>query len=287
MQENVGIVIVSYHNPEMTIRYVTQELPKLLTPYTVVVVNVASTCKDSKKLADRCGLHYVENMQIVKSSQVQGYLILAEENLGYARGNNLGVHFLNSIGTFSYYLFSNDDIEIKSPAILEVLKQKMKERQDIGCIGPRIIGVDGHDQSPHDNYISPYRHIGWRLFPFLRKKKKTNMEMFTMVQQDARFTYWVCGAFMMVDAAAFMKAGMFDEHTFLYYEEVIFSERLKRIGKRTYYEPSVTVLHYEGGSSTASSDRKKKIEKTSREYYYKEYRRVNPMVRALHHLLDK
>lgn len=84
------------------------------------------------------------------------------------------------------------------------------------------------------------------------------------------------------DAIAFMDAGMFDEYTFLYYEEVILSERLTKIGKRTYYEPSVAALHYEEGSSTTSNEKKRKTEKISREYKY-----VNPMVLALHHLITK
>jgi len=61
---NVGVVIVSYHNEAMTERYVTQELPKLATPYTVVVVNNDASEQESRKLADKCGLWYVADASL-------------------------------------------------------------------------------------------------------------------------------------------------------------------------------------------------------------------------------
>lgn len=286
MQKKIGIIVVSYHNPDMTIRYVTMELPKLTTPYTLVVVNVATTREESLQLAEACGLCLVDDDGTHTLPDSQGYLIWDKDNLGYAKGNNKGVRFLNSFGTFSHYLFSNDDIEIRDINILDVLVDSMKEHSDVACIGPRIIGVDGHDQSPHGRYISPYRLIGWRLFPFLRKKKNSSPQG-EKNTPSAHYTYWVCGAFMMVDAKAFNNVEMFDNNTFLYYEEVILSERLSLIEKKVYYEPAVAVLHYEGGSSTTVSEKKRETEKMSREYYFKEYKHVNSIAMALHRFLAK
>lgn len=277
MQRNIGVIVVSYHNPDMTTRYVTKELPKLTTPYTLVVVNVAATREDSQRLADACGLCLVDDEQKVAEESTRGYLIWDESNLGYARGNNKGVRFLNTIGMFTHYLFSNDDIEIKEPDILDVLADSMEAHADVACIGPRIIGIDGHDQSPHDRYISPYRLIGWKLFPWLRKKRQQSV-MPPNEMPSSRYTYWVCGAFMMVEAASFLKVQMFDEATFLYFEEAILSERLKLIGKKIYYEPLVEVLHYEGGSSEKSNRTKRKYEKESRTYYMKKYKKESSIL---------
>ena len=59
--QNIGVVVVSYHNEAMTKKYITEELPKLASTYTVVVVNNASTREESKKMARECGLTFVND----------------------------------------------------------------------------------------------------------------------------------------------------------------------------------------------------------------------------------
>lgn len=279
--KNVGIVIVSYHNETLTKKYVTRQLTKLTTSYTLVVVNNASTKEKSRKLAKECNLIFIDdNWEQVQ--QGQGYLLWTKENLGYAKGNNLGVRFLNKIGDYTHFLFSNDDIEIYQPDTLEKLMSKMSSDNRIGVIGPKIVGIDGRDQSPHDIYISPYRLIGWKLFPFLRHRKKRQVGNAPM-HLPSKFTYWVQGSFMLVDAIVFNKIGMFDEHTFLYYEEAILAEKIALMGKRMYFDSDVKVLHYEGGSTQRS---KKKIEMESRIYYMSKYKHINKVILfLLKHLL--
>lgn len=281
---NIGIVVVLYHNEAMTQKYVTEELPKLASPYTLVVVNNASTREKSEKLARECGLTFVNDYSGGQVLHDKGYLLWTSENLGYARGNNLGACFLNRIGEYDYFLFSNDDIELSQPNTLEILVSRMKEDGRIGAIGPRVVGLDGRDQSPHDTYVSPYRMIGWRLFPFLRRKNKA-MVTETPQKPSSRFTYWVQGSFILVEARVFREIGMFDEHTFLYYEEPILAERLAKVGKTMYFDSDVEVVHYEGGS-TKRNRKRENIEMESRIYYLREYKHINRIVLfLLKHLL--
>ena len=282
--QNIGIVVVSYHNEAMTKKYVTEELPKLANNYTLVVINNASTRVESEKLAKECNLTFVDDYSGGEVPHDKGYLLWNSDNLGYARGNNLGVRFLNRIGEYAYFLFSNDDIEIRRPQILEELIFMMKQDKRIGAIGPRVVGVDGHDQSPHDIYISPYRMIGWKLFPFLRRKHKNNVTE-SPAKPSSGFTYWVQGSFMLVDACVFNEIGMFDEHTFLYYEEPILAEKLAKVGKTMYFDSDVEIVHYEGGS-TKRNLKREKIEMDSRVYYLREYKHINKIVLfLLKHLL--
>jgi len=41
MENKIGVIIVSYRNPKGTRNYIKEQLSKLSTSYTVVVVNVA------------------------------------------------------------------------------------------------------------------------------------------------------------------------------------------------------------------------------------------------------
>ena len=84
---------------------------------------------------------------------------------------------------------------------------------------------------------------------------------------------------MLCDAYKFEKAGKFDEKTFLYAEELILSERMKKKGYKTYYESGATIIH-EGGFTTKKNYiplRKLKQRLESELYYYKEYKKVKPI----------
>lgn len=90
---------------------------------------------------------------------------------------------------------------------------------------------------------------------------------------------------MLVNAVVFNEIGMFDENTFLYYEEPILAEKMLQIGKRMYFDSDVEIVHYEGGS-TKRNPKKEKIEMESRIYYMSKYKHVNKIVLfLLKHLL--
>lgn len=55
---------------------------------------------------------------------------------------------------------------------------------------------------------------------------------------------------MLIKKDDFLGCGKFDERTFLYREEAILSERLKAIGKRMYYDDSVTIRHFVGNTTS-------------------------------------
>ena len=126
--------------------------------------------------------------------------------------------------------------------------------------------------------------IGWKMLPFLRRKKKHN-DQSDLLKPVSRFTYWVQGSFMLVNAAVFNEIGMFDDNTFLYYEEPILAEKMLQIGKRMYFDSDVEIVHYEGGT-TKRNPKKEKIEMKSRIYYMSKYKHVNKIVLfLLKHLL--
>ncbi|RJV06238.1 glycosyltransferase family 2 protein [Bacteroides sp. AF34-31BH] len=309
-----GIIVVSYHNAEGTRKYVVKQLSKLSDTYRVIVVAVDATEEYGRNLAYDCELLYINQSQQV-ADHPKGWCISTTENLGYAKGNNWGVNILKKSGiSFDNYLFSNDDIEIMNPNILNVLATTFYQDEQCAGVGPRVIGLDGNDQSPHMKYISPKRLIGWKLFPFLRKKRKRE----TMKNQKATFTisestqlrrqntttkqamlptttpkppkgkcYWVSGAFMLVRADRFHVVEGFDSRTFLYYEEAILAERFILHGWSFAFEPSVSVIHYEGGSTTVKTDKRNAIETESRILYYKEYRREHSWLLWIYEKISK
>ena len=82
------------------------------------------------------------------------------------------------------------------------------------------------------------------------------------------------GSFFLCPRKAWQQAGGMDTHTFLYAEEPILSERMLRIGLKTYFLPSVTVVHEHGSTIRKHIDSKKAswLQFRSNAYYYRAYK---------------
>jgi len=274
--KHIGIIIVSYKNFQMTTRFVKEEIPKIDVDYTLIIVNVASNQLDSQELAQKAGVFFAgEELSSINEDQ-QKLLIWSSNNLGYAKGNNMGVEYLKKAHrNCHYYLFTNDDIEIHSDRLLQSLTSKAETSNHIAGIGPRVVCRDGAEGSPQRDYFSPWHIIGEYFFKSLRgtRQKNCNGEPNKIAPSEGS-AYWISGAFMLVKADWFEKVKGFDPATFLYYEEAILAEKFKIYGGHFYYYPQVEILHYEGGSThkNVKNKQKNRIVENSRLYYYKKYR---------------
>jgi len=289
----IGIVVVIYKSIDETIRFINQEIPKIKVPFKLAIVNNCGTNEDSIFLVQKCNATLVDSNKIDISNNQ--YVITIKENIGYANGNNVGVEFLTKHFELEYILFSNNDIVIPSQKnSLEVLLKKMDETNDIGIIGPQILGLDNKSQSPHFE-ISFYRYFGWIAFPFLRNRinlfkikesKKNELE-------KSGYCYWVSGCFFLVRTLDFINAGMFDTNTFLYGEEKILSERMLNINKMCYYVSTFTIIHKQG-LSTTNYLRKKEIDRLVFEsdcYFFEKYKYIHiifiKVLRRIFYTLNK
>jgi GT2 family glycosyltransferase len=74
------------------------------------------------------------------------------------------------------------------------------------------------------------------LLPFLRGlKKNQSLENNKLYETEERPCYWVSGCFMIIKSIDYINAEYFDENTFLYGEEMILAERLKKINRSMYF----------------------------------------------------
>ena len=86
------------------------------------------------------------------------------------------------------------------------------------------------------------------------------------------------GSFFMVNAEIFQKIGMFDENTFLYYEENILGYRLKTEGYKQVLLLDHQYIHNHSISinkSISSESKKLELAYLSRKYYCENYLKVN------------
>ena len=257
----LGIVIVNYRSDALTSRFVREELSRIRLPHVTVVVDNGATSESSSRLEAETGVK-----------------VIPCENLGFARGNNVGIDYLTTHYDIDYLLFTNNDIHFRSPDVVETLVAKLEQDPSIGIIGPEIVGLDGRRQSP-EPYISLWDKYVWVYLstPFLSREKKAARFRFDYSEQAQEGPHYkLMGSFFLCRRTDIQAVGGFDPATFLYAEETILSERMAAIGKRLYFYPAVTVVHQHGATISSHLSRvamaRRQFESDA--YYYHAYKGV-------------
>jgi GT2 family glycosyltransferase len=276
----LATILVNYKNDEKTISFAKNELNKIFLPNIIIIVNNSATAKSNQFLIENLNAELINDIEISPSIDKPCYIISHPENLGFAKGNNLGAKFVTTHFDISHILFTNNDIHFIDSNVVEVLISKLDSLNNaIVMIGPRVLGLEGQNQSP-EPYYSFWNRYFWMYWatPLLRSNQK--IKLFKMDYPDNAtegIHYKVMGSFFIIYAQDFINCGMMDPKTFLYAEEVILSERLKKINKSIYYYPSVSVLHEHGQTTSKYLNYKQMQYKrfASESYYYQYYKGVS------------
>ncbi len=258
----IGVIVINYHSEEKTIGFVRGELAKIRSDHAVVIVDNGSTGESRDRL-----------LEAFKGADQCVFVVPSEENLGFAKGNNLGAEVARNQFAPDVLLFANNDIRLEGLDVVDRMADKLMSLEDAGALGPKVVGLDGRLQSP-EPFVSFWdRHVAlyWRNL-FFSKSGKPFWEDYSQTAQEG-FHYRISGSFFMVRSADYFACGEMDSRTFLYSEEMILSERLKRIGKGVYYFPEVSVVHEHGATTGKYFDRIKirELRYRSEKYYYKTY----------------
>lgn len=173
-------------------------------------------------------------------------LIASGENLGYSRGNNLGL--AQALGHYAFIL--NPDTEVAGDAV-DRLRGYMDANPRVGLVGPRLILPDQSTQPSRRRF--PTFLIGlfestWLqpLAPpgLMRRYYAADLPVDQPAEVD-----WVVGAALFVRREAWEQVGLLDERFFMYSEELDWQRRLKAAGWHVCYLPSAEVRHHEAQSS--------------------------------------
>ena len=170
-------------------------LQSIESKYKVIIVENSSNHSFKKE---------IEN----KFSNVE--CIMTGENLGYAKGNNLGLSKIKS----KYALILNPDCVLEKNAIKNFLNTTTK-LDDFAIIGPT-----------HENGLY---------------NKTDKINSVTEVES-------VKGFAMFLNMSEFKEVGFFDSNFFIYLEEIDLCKRLRKTNKKIFSDSSIVVKH-QGGSS--------------------------------------
>ncbi|MEH0158270.1 glycosyltransferase family 2 protein [Limibacter armeniacum] len=224
MKENyplVSIVSVNYKQQQYTEAFL-ESLTHISYPnYEVILVDNASGNFDRKRIED----NYPETI-----------IIESEENLGFAGGNNLGMRAASG----KYFMLLNNDTEVE-PDFLEPIVELMEKKPIIGLVSPKIKYSEGNNLIQYAGTIdiNPITLRGGKL-GHLKEDDGTYDRVYEVPFAN--------GAAMMISRALFeLTEGMLEDY-FLYYEETDWSQRIRNLGYKIYYQGKSTVYHKESAS---------------------------------------
>jgi GT2 family glycosyltransferase len=178
--------------------------------------------------------------------------VKANQNKGFAAGNNIALKYILKFGTPDSYiwLLNNDTVVDKEALNAQILYFSKLGNKGTGILGSKLIYYHKPDkiQAIGGNfnkkfYISSHICEGESIF-FQRN---------TTIQID-----YIIGASMFVALKFVKDVGILCEDFFLYYEELDWTYRARKKGWNIDYCPESIVYHKEGASIGSSYDSKKK-----------------------------
>ena len=165
-------------------------------------------------------------------------LVRNKENLGFAEGNNVGIRRALENECDFVMLLNNDTIV--EPNFVEPLVEHMTSDNSTAAIQPLIYYE--HDReliwNAGGDFIEPWGYTQTRLF-----RKRITTSGLSIDELD-----WITGCCFMVRSDAIKKVGLLNSKFFIYYEDVDWSFRLRKMGSLI-IEPNSVIYHVAGGSA--------------------------------------
>lgn len=269
MQKKLGMVIVNYNDFDETKNLLLNVKDYKCLDQIIVVDNNSSD----------------DSFHKLKEFESNRITIIKNSCRQYSSGLNVGAKCLiKKVGECNI-IFSNSDIIIKGEEDLKKLSSDIKD--DIVVVGPT---VEEHGQKNRGWHLPTVNQEILFNIPLLSRyfKKKYLPYQEEEYQKDITFVDVVSGCFFLVDSKFLMDNDYFDEGTFLYYEEQILAEQVKKAGKKEIIDNKVTIIHNHSVSIDKSIKRVKKhmALKESQRYYAKKYKNANKIQMSLLYITD-
>ena len=257
---DLSIIIVSFNTESITqkcLLALKKNFNKYPLNYEVIVVDNASTDNSQPMLT------------AMALSWKQLKVILSKKNLGYGKGNNLGV--ARAKGQFILYF--NSDAIVDNLDFNDLINL-FNHNSSIGALTVKVLLPDGS--------IDPASHRGfptlWRSLTYFLKLEKLfkNVPILNRLFAGYHLSYLNLntvheidagtGAFLMARKSVIDKVGGIDKDFFMYGEDLELAYQIKALGLRIIYYPLWTVLHLK--YSSGFKNKNTKIKSNTKFHFY-------------------
>jgi hypothetical protein len=185
--------------------------------------------------------------EMVEAIFPQVRLIKSDQNLGFAKANNIGI----CESTGRYVSLINSDVKVLGNC-LDPLADYLDQHPDVGNVGPRVLDPDMTQQPTCRSFPTLWNNFceASALATVFRGSRLFSGEHMCFFPHDRELDVDVLvGCFWMVRKEAFEEVGLLDEDFFIYAEDVDWCRRCWNAGWRVVFFPGASAIHYRAGSS--------------------------------------
>lgn len=237
---DVSILIISYNTRDLTLACIDSVLRETAgVAFELIVVDNASHDGSAQAIAARF-------------PQVK--LLAPDQNLGFARANNLASE--HAAGQF--LLLLNPDTVVLGGAIQKAV-EFARSRPDADIVGGRTFFADmSLNRTSCHGRPTPWSLfcMGTGLASVFRGSNVLNPEGLGAWPRDTvREVDVVTGCFLLIKRDVWRRLAGFDESFFMYGEDTDLCVRARKSGGRCYISPDVRLIHYGGQSEAVRADK--------------------------------
>ncbi|PJF29614.1 MAG: glycosyltransferase family 2 protein [Phototrophicales bacterium] len=209
-----------------------------------------------------------DTLQMVKTHFPQVILSAQSENVGFTRGNNIGLEMARG----RYVFLLNPDTVILGDAIGQMVAY-LDAHPQVGIIGPHTLNTDMTHQSTRRRFPT----IGTAFFEstwLQQYAPRTLLDRYYVcdIPDDATADVdWVQGSALMARREVYEEIGGLDTRYIMFWEELDWCKRAKLAGWGVVYLGTSKIIHH-GGKSTEQAGARKHIHfQQSKLRYYKKF----------------
>lgn len=255
----VGIVILNYNNAMDTLNCIDSIIQFNTYPVKIVVVDNGSTKAEvvsdiDSGLKNRFDGDYSRVEEGADTSVLSLVtMFVSPTNDGYASGNNKGLELLYRDVDITEVMILNSDI-LFIEDIIGKLVEDVRTAPDAAIVSPILYKKDqqGIDYNcarkaiPLQDLFIAYMFLFKDFNGILSRKARRRNVLLTKDSDNNNPLLEIelpSGSCMLADKKLFKELGSFDPNTFLYNEENILWEKIKRIRKRNYLDARTKCIH--------------------------------------------
>lgn len=244
-------VILTYKNFSDTIECIDSILTNITYENNIVVVDNGS--KDTT----------FSNIKSKYSTFKNIYFLENNNNLGFARGNNVGFIFAKNTLKSDFICLLNNDTIITQPDFIDICINDYK-KYNYFVLGPRITCIfNNEEQNPHNtiipNFFTTSKFIVKNLFlltltymPYIYNKLKNNYNTSHLeitIPNDIVENVNLSGCCLIFSKSFINKKNGLYPKTFMYCEEEILFYQCNKEGMKMIFDPNIRIFHKDGCST--------------------------------------
>lgn len=229
----VSIVILNWNTPGLTLQCL-DSLKHTLGELRAQIIVVDNGSSDG-------------SADVIAAAHPDIRLVRSPENLGFARGNNLGLPYADG----DYICLLNSDT-IVLPGAVQRLVKYLDEHPEFSAAGGEHVGPEGEHQPSglffHSLWGDLSLAVGLDKFGrWLLEKKSPLARLWYAV--GTREVDWLSNSFIVVRREVIEQVGPLPDEFFLYGEDVEWYWRMRQAGLRVAYVAGAPIVHLVNQSS--------------------------------------